>query len=234
MTNTVTVWDLPTRLFHWALLSAVVYSWLSVEVLEDMQQHFYSGYAVLTLLLWRLAWGFVGSRYSRFRRFFFPPRELLDYAKAFFCRTARGTNTRYLGHNPLGSLSALAIILVLLIQGSLGLFSTDDYFFGPLAGLVGSDTMAQLTGLHLDNVNLIYVLLGLHLAAIIYYQVVKKESLTKAMVTGRKNNVDDKAHQPKPASNLLALVLLLLSAGLVYWLTNAYVDLLPAADYDYY
>ena len=234
MTNTVTVWDLPTRLFHWALLSAVVYSWFSVEILEDMQQHFYSGYAVLTLLIWRLAWGFVGSKHSRFRRFFFPARELIEYAKAFFCRRARGHNKHYLGHNPWGSLSALAIILALLIQASLGLFSTDDYFFGPLAGLVGRNTMAQLTGLHQDNVNLIYVLLGLHLAAIIYYQVVKKESLTKAMVTGRKNNVDDKAHQHKSASNLLALILLLLSAGLVYWLINAYVDLLPAADYGYY
>ncbi len=227
------VWDLPTRLFHWSLLIAVFYSWLSVEILEDMQQHFYAGYAVLTLLLFRLVWGLVGSRHSRFHTFFFPISEIASYIK----KITKVSEQNYLGHNPLGSLSALAILIVLLTQASIGLFSTDDYFFGPLAGLVSSDTMAWLTSLHLDNVNVIYGLLGLHVFAIIYYKFRKKEPLTKAMITGTKTinpNNHAATEENKPASNWLALIILILCAALVYWLSTAFLDQLPISDYDYY
>lgn len=230
MKRSVTVWDLPTRLFHWGLLAAVFYSWLSVEILEDMQQHFYAGYTVLTLLLFRVVWGFVGSRHSRFRSFLFPMSEIIAYAKSI----TAVSDKRYLGHNPLGSLSALAIILVLITQVGLGLFSTDDYFFGPLAGLVDSDTMAWLTSLHLDNVNIIYALLGLHVIAIAYYKLRKKEPLTKAMITGIKETDAGGAEHIKPASNWRAVIVLALCAALVYWLVNAYTDLLPTSNYDYY
>lgn len=232
MKKRIKVWDLPTRLFHWGLLAAVFYSWLSVEILEDMQQHFYAGYVVLTLLLFRISWGLVGSRYSRFRAFFFPVSEIMAYIKGI----TQTSNKPYLGHNPLGSLSALAIIFVLLSQASLGLFSTDDYFFGPLAGLVSRDTMAWLSSLHLDNVNVIYALLGLHVLAIIYYKLRKKEPLTKAMLTGYKaTDCKQQEHsQMKPASNLLALVILTLCAAVVYFLATAFADQLPSSSYDYY
>jgi len=228
----IQVWDLPIRLFHWSLLTAVFYSWLSVEILEDMQQHIYAGYTVLTLLLFRLVWGFVGTRHSLFRSFYYPLSEIVSYAKKF----TKVTTRPYLGHNPLGSLSALAIILALLVQAALGLFSTDDYYFGPLAGLVSDDTMARLSSLHLDNVNLLYGLIGLHICAIAYYKFVKKENLTKAMIDGKKRlSSDRQSSEPdKPASNLLALVILLVSAAFVYWLATAFAEQLPTSAYDYY
>lgn len=199
-----------------------------------MQQHFYAGYAVLTLLLWRLAWGLVGSKYSRFRSFFFPVHEIIRYAKSLLISDASSAKKSYLGHNPLGAMSALAIIGVLLLQAGLGLFSSDDYFFGPLAGLVDSECRAQLTQLHLDNTTIIYALLGLHVAAIVYYRLVKNEPLTKAMITGQKTPANGEVSKPAEASNLLALALLIACIGLVYWLVNAFTDLQPSTAFDYF
>lgn len=233
--NKIKVWDLPTRLFHWGLLAAVFYSWFSVTILEDMQQHFYAGYAVMTLLLFRLLWGFVGSAYSRFRSFSFPVAEILAYAKKMGAVAERP----YLGHNPLGSLAALAMLLALAVQVMFGLFSTDDYFYGPLAGLVSREKMSLLTRLHLINVNVIYGLIGLHVLMILYYKFIKREPLTKAMISGYKDvRVPHRQHPAvksiSPSSNLLALLLLLICVALVYYLVTAYVGLLPADDYDYF
>jgi len=228
----IKVWDLSTRLFHWVLLCAVSYSWFSIEILENMQQHFYAGYTVLTALLFRLVWGVIGSTHSRFRSFIYSPREILEYLSSL-------KNTRpsvYLGHNPLGSLSVIAILILLLAQVILGLFSTDGYFFGPLSGLVSDDLRQALTSLHLDNTNLIYAMLALHVMAIAYYKVRKQEPLTKAMFSGYKEIGD--VSQPEPhnhlASNTLALAVLVCCAAFVYWLVNAYVDITPAGEYDYY
>jgi len=138
----VKVWDLPIRLFHWSLLLSVTYSWFSIKVLEDMQQHFYAGYVVLTLLLFRIVWGFIGSPYAKFYSFVFPVSELVAYIKQFPAVGGR----QYLGHNPLGGLSTVAIIGVLMLQAALGLFSSDDYFFAPLTGLVSDLTKSMITG----------------------------------------------------------------------------------------
>lgn len=236
----IQVWDVPTRLFHWGLVISVLYSWFSVKILEDMQQHFYAGYAVLTLLLFRIIWGFVGSHYSRFNAFLFSPSKIFTYLKTLFSSgKAQQERLIYPGHNPAGGLSALIMILVLTLQAALGMFSTDDYFYGPLAGLVGSDQRAWLSSLHLDNVNIIYGLLGLHLLAIIFYKWIKKEPLTKAMITGGKdvdgNSADDESTQhKKTAGNLVALAVFTVCIALVCYLANAYLDLLPAGEFDYF
>ncbi|MFT6407519.1 MAG: cytochrome b [Arenicella sp.] len=232
MTKRVAVWDLPTRLFHWCLVLSVFYSWLSVDVLENMQHHFYSGYVVLTLLLFRLIWGVVGSYHSRFTSFLFSASETINYAKSL---GGTGSGKRYLGHNPLGSISAVLMILVLLAQAALGLFSSDDYFFGPLSGLVSADSIARLSELHLLNSNAIFALIGLHVVAIIYYKVRKRESLTSAMLSGNKALRDSQAPlETKPVRYLLALIILLLCAALVYFLVTAYLDVLPSSTGSYY
>ncbi|WP_353410081.1 cytochrome b/b6 domain-containing protein [Arenicella sp. 4NH20-0111] len=230
--NTLLVWDLPTRLFHWALVCSIVYAWVSVEILEDMEQHFYAGYSVLTLILFRLIWGLIGSKYSRLKRLFFPLSETLKYAKGLFSRKSTAAkNQEHLGHNPLGSLSVIAILSILLIQATLGMFSTDGYVFGPLAGLLSAETRDQITQLHLDNIVLIYAILGLHVAAIFFHQVVKKENLTRTMITGKK--AGESAHPETHKSPWLALAILILCAGFVYWLSTAYLDLIPLDDFGY-
>ncbi|RBP51196.1 cytochrome b/b6 domain-containing protein [Arenicella xantha] len=240
MSNTTLVWDLPTRLFHWLLVLAVSYSWISIEILENMQHHFYAGYTVLTLLLFRVIWGMIGSYYSRLSRLVFPVSEITRYAKQLFSRSSdvainnsalndSSKKSAYLGHNPLGSLSVIAILLILITQVGLGLFSTDDYAFGPLAGLVSADMRSTLTELHHDNVTLIYAILALHILAIAFYQFFKKESLTRAMVTGKK--LGEPSNINKIRSTWLALVVLAISIGAVYWLTTAFIDQLPQADY---
>lgn len=222
------VWDLPTRLFHWGLLAALLYSWLSVEILEDMQQHFYAGYCVLTLLLFRLVWGVIGSRYSRFRSFIFSPSQIICYVGQLSVN-----EHEYHGHNPLGGLAVMAMLLVLIVQVTAGLFSNDDYFYGPLSGLVSSQVSAWFTRLHSNNIYVIYALMALHVFAIAYYQFAKNQSLTKAMITGNKDLAKEEGGVQRQTSNLVALIVLLVCAALVYCLINVFSASIPTPDYGY-
>jgi len=231
----VLVWDLPTRLCHWLMVIAISYAWFAVEILEDMQQHFWAGYSMLTLLIFRAAWGFVGSRYARFRNFFFSLSEVAAYSKTL-PKKVTTKQKHYLGHNPVGSLSALIMLLVLIFQAATGLFSNDEYYFGPLSGLVSRGWSAELTELHHLNFNLVKAFIGLHIAAIVFYWFYKKDNLTAAMITGKKNaptNSTDNTHEIKPRLWLAALILLL-SAVLVYGLANAFSDTLPSVELYYY
>ncbi len=236
MNKKIIVWDFPTRLFHWCLVAAVFYSWFSIEILEDIEQHFYAGYVVLQLLLFRIIWGVMGSHYSRFSSFYYSPRHALRYLKSL-----RSPNPeRYLGHNPLGSLSAALMITVLLSQAMMGLFSSDDYYFGPLSGLVDNELVALLSELHLLNSNVVYGVIALHIVAILYYALRKKDGLTKAMITGEKRITDDinyadlEASNKLPASKLLALIIFLSCAVFVYYLATAFLDRLPSPVESYY
>lgn len=222
----VFIWDFPTRLFHWALVAAITWSWISIEILGDLQQHFRAGYCVITLLIFRFFWGFLGSFYARFKRLFFKPAEIAAYLKAF----ASPNSKKYPGHNPLGSLAVIVMLLMLVAQVSTGLFSSDDYFYGPLAGLVETSTVDQLTGLHHRNFSILQFVIGGHVLAILLYRLVKKERLTSAMIHGYKNKESlTEPVQPatsakalnKPSNKLWhAIIVLLISITIVYVLVN--------------
>ena len=234
MKTRIQVWDLPTRLFHWCLSIAVFYSWLSIEILENMQHHFYAGYSILTLLLFRLVWGFIGSRYSLFKSCIHPFSELFSYAKNLL----KPSGKHYLGHNPIGGLSAILMIILLLGQALLGLFSSDDYFFGPLSGIVSSEIITTASEYHSLNSNAIYALIGIHICAIIYYKFRKKEALTSAMITGSKSVLNNheavSAKSNKSANSILALIVFLICVAGIYWLTTAFIDSLPTPSESYY
>ncbi|MCB1739355.1 MAG: cytochrome b/b6 domain-containing protein [Gammaproteobacteria bacterium] len=175
------VWDLPVRLTHWLLVLLVLGLYLSAESEEDwMDWHRWMGYAVLTLVLFRLLWGLVGSHTARFSSFVRGPVGILRYL--------RGESPPGLpGHNPLGALSVLALLAVLAFQAGTGLFASDDILFeGPLYDLVDSDTAERLTGLHHFNFDLLLILIGLHLVAIVFYLVFKRDNLVGPMLTGYK------------------------------------------------
>ena len=189
-TASVTAWDLPARLFHWLLLALVISAWVSVEFSEDLGDtllvwHRWNGLAILTLLVWRLLWGFAGSSTSRFSSFVRSPATAVRYTRDAF----RGIAPRYLGHNPLGSIMVIALLLALVAQTGLGLFSIDDDDLtgGPLSRLVSH--AANKTATHWHDWVFNFVLLplaGLHIATNVFYGRVKKEPLITSMVTGEK------------------------------------------------
>ena len=180
----VLVWDLPTRVFHWLLVALVTLSFITGKIGGTaMQYHEWSGIAIVVLLLFRVAWGIMGGAHSRFAAFLRGPREVAAYARAIFGRDDRP----YLGHNPLGGWSIMAMLGVLALQAGTGLFANDDILTeGPLYHLVGKDTSDWLTGIHHTNQNILVGLVALHLAAVAFHLVVKHENLITPMVTGYK------------------------------------------------
>ena len=207
----IRVWDLPTRVFHWALVAAVATAFATAKA-GYMEAHGWAGLAVLGLVVFRLAWGVVGSTYARFATFVPGPRALLAYL--------RGPRADGAGHNPLGALSVLAILGVLLLQATGGLFASDDStFYGPLASLVSRDTTDLVSILHRQGELLVIALVVLHIAAIAWHQRVQKHDLLRPMITGDKQ-VDDPAARDAQGGGLLAFVLALAIALAAMWVAS--------------
>lgn len=176
----ITVWDLPLRIFHWALVGLVIAATVSAKLGGNaLEWHTRFGLAILALLVFRIIWGFVGGTHAKFSSFIRSPKTIIAYLK--------GKTDKPLGHNPIGALSVIAILAILIAQAVTGLFSNDDIMTeGPLYALVSKDTSDYLTHLHTWNQYVIYGFLALHVGAILYYRLFKKEDLVKPMVTGRK------------------------------------------------
>ncbi len=208
------VWDISTRLFHWLLVMLVCVSMYTgfVGGFEEMDWHMYSGYGILTLILFRIAWGFFGSRHARFVNFVRGPSAIIAYTQ-----TLR-TNPPSAGHSPLAALSVIALILSLLVQAVTGLFVTDDIFIeGPLVDRVSSDTSSLMTTIHDVNRWIIIALVVMHLAAIAFYRIVRGENLVLPMLTGWKQGID---MPPEQNRIWIALILFLMAAGGVYYLVE--------------
>ena len=180
MKKIIRVWDLPIRLFHWLLLIAIVLSFITVKIGGNaMELHGRIGYCVLTLIIFRVCWGFIGSYHARFTNFIPSPMGLLNYLS--------GKAKAGLGHNPLGALSVLALLFSVSVQAVTGLFANDDIAFeGPFAKYVSNSTVGLLTSIHHANESVLIVLIALHLCAILYYQKFKSENLIKPMLLGDK------------------------------------------------
>jgi cytochrome b len=216
--HTVRVWDLPTRLFHWALAVCIIGLVITGNIGGNwMNWHLRLGYAVLTLLLFRLVWGLVGGRWSRFSSFLYSPGSLLRYLRG------QGDVSHRVGHSPLGALSVFALLAVLLLQVGTGLISDDEIAFsGPLVRFVSGDTIASATGYHKNIGKFIVMgLVILHLLAILFYKLVQKQSLVRPMVVGDKQlSVAAPNARDSAGSRLLALVVLGICAGFVRWVVN--------------
>lgn len=214
MTTRLPVWDLPLRLFHW-LLAMLVATAIATATIggNALEWHMRAGYGILVLLIFRVLWGIWGGHYARFTSFVRGPGTLLAYL--------RGELTPGAGHNPLGALSVLAMLTVLFAQAVMGLFANDDIFTeGPLYKLVSKETSDWLTGLHKQNLYLIGGLIALHLSAVFYYVVAKRDNLIRPMLTGYKEAPANRETEPPTAavhgSPTRALVLFAVSAGLVW------------------
>jgi len=214
----VRIWDLPTRLFHWALAICCVGLFVTGKMGGSaMSWHFGFGYAVASLLLFRLIWGLFGGRWSRFSAFSYPPRAVLAYLRG------QAPAGHAIGHNPLGAQAVFAMLLVLLAQVGSGLFSEDrGEVFGPLSALVSQASVRLATGYH-KNVGqrLLLALVLLHLAAIAWHHLRRKNKLVKPMVTGDKllpGQVEPS--RDDAVSRFAAAVVLAASAGAVALLVS--------------
>lgn len=173
------IWDMPTRVFHWGLVAAVSVAIATGLVGGNwMELHGQAGLAIAGLLGFRLVWGFVGNRQARFRHFLPGPRRILAYLQGRWLG---------LGHNPLGALSVLALLGLLSLQVGTGLFGNDEIAFtGPLAARVDEALSLRLTGWHQSLSTVLFIFLGLHLAAILVHHLFKKDNLLMPMLHGRK------------------------------------------------
>ena len=209
----IRVWDLPTRLFHWSLVLLVCFLWYSGGTTERlMEWHFRAGYAVMALVLFRILWGIWGSPWSRFSRFVASPRQGLAYAQQAW---QQRRPPHAVSHNPLGGWMVLVLLAVLLLQTLTGLFSSDDIsLFGPLSGLVSSSQSSTLTAIHHWNAELLWLLITLHILAIVAHKVLG-EPLVLAMITGIKRSHDPRVPDLPYVSLWRAALLLALCGGMV-------------------
>jgi len=203
-------WDLPTRAFHWSLAALVTCSFVTGKLGESwLDWHFRSGYAILALLAFRLAWGFLGSDEARFAAFVRGPRAALEYARSL----ASGKRDVGPGHNPLGGWMVMLMLVLVSAQAITGLFSNDESFNeGPLASKVSNAAVHRLSSFHSWNEWAIVGAVAVHVAAIAFYQLHLRMNVLRPMVTGASS----------AAQNARALVILAICAAAVYWLVEIY------------
>lgn len=217
---TVRVWDLPTRLFHWVLAASVAAAIVSARIGGDaMQWHFRFGYAVFTLLLFRLFWGVMGGHWSRFASFAYTPAALLRYVRG----QSAGSEPHGIGHSPPGAWWIFAALAVLALQVGSGLFADDEIAAaGPLIQFVSGATSSLLTAWHTRwGQWLILALIALHLGAIVFYLLRRGRNLVGPMWNGDKSLADDvPASADHWRSRSLALILVTLCGVGVAWLVG--------------
>lgn len=213
MSHKVRVWDLPTRCFHWALVLCLVALLTTAQIGGDaMAWHFRSGYALLSLLLFRLIWGVVGGQWSRFSSFLYGPATIMAYIQG------RGRPEHSIGHNPLGAASVFALLGFLLLQVASGLVSDDEIATaGPLSKSVSSAIANAATSYHTTVGKLtVIALVLLHIGAIAFYYFKKRENLVRPMLRGDKESNSAVASSRDDAgSRTLALFIFLGCAALV-------------------
>ncbi len=210
-TPRVAVWDLPIRLFHWLLVALIAFSWWTAEQGRS-EWHLYSGYGILSLLLFRLLWGFVGSSTARFKNFIRGPRAVLGYV-----RDARSWTG--IGHSPVGAISVVALLGLVAFQVGTGLINTDDdgLVEGPLAPLVSFDVSETAHGLHAQAFDILLLFIFFHVAAIAVYRLAVGKRLVEPMITGLAQ-IESETEPMRPARKWLALVCLVAAIAITRWI----------------
>jgi cytochrome b len=226
--NNRKVWDLPVRICHWGFVLIIVFQYLSAEILDDnwlpntMQWHFYAGYTCIALIIFRLCWGIFGTYYAKFSQFMVKPSSAFLYLKD------RSTFSEFVGHNPAGAYSIIALLTLMLTQAVSGLFISDEIFSdGPYYGVLDKAGQDIANFLHHNVYWLLFGFIALHVLAIIYYKIKYNEALTKSMITGVKV-LSNKQGNAESFPWVGFVVSLLITALAIYLL----VEVLPPAPSD--
>jgi cytochrome b len=216
--HTARIWDLPTRLFHWLLAGSIVGLVVTAKIGGNaMVWHFRLGFVVLALVTFRIVWGLIGGRWSRFASFVPAPARLLNYLRG------NASPQDKAGHNPLGALSVVALLTVTAVQVGSGLLTDDEIAFaGPLTRFVSGEVVSKFTTYHKEiGQYLLLALVGLHLAAIAFYTVVRKERLVGPMVHGDKQvPASVTPSTDSVATRCLAIAVAGASGALAWWVSN--------------
>jgi len=210
--RSIKLWDLPLRLVHWSLVVLLAGLWWTWRA-GRIELHEQLGYVSLGVLLFRLYWGLVGSSTARFSHFVKGPREIAAYI--------RGGSPLQVGHNPLGALSVLLLLGLMIVEVGVGLFAQDidGIEAGPLAQYVSYDAADAARGWHALLFNLILAVVAVHVLAILFYLVVKRDNLVGPMVTGRKR-VTEEIQPPAMAPFTRALIGIGISVFLSWWVSR--------------
>ncbi|RTR34654.1 cytochrome b/b6 domain-containing protein [Shewanella atlantica] len=210
MQTKIKVWDLPVRIFHWGMIALLGGLWWTADA-GEMEWHQVLAYCLMVFIIFRLVWGIVGSDTARFSQFIKHPKTVLGYVKY----TKHQGVSASIGHNPLGGYMVLALIALVTMQLSTGLFSTDEIFTeGPLYSFVSSETGASMSWLHKK---IFYVMLGfaaVHVLAVIFHGV-KGDKLVRPMLSGYKQMPGKLDVELTFKPLLMALVLLMAVGGVV-------------------
>jgi cytochrome b len=204
------VWDLPVRVTHWALVLAVAGCWATHYAgVAWFTWHRRLGYVVLVLVAFRVVWGLVGTQHARFAAFVRSPGAVLAYL--------RGRGRPAVGHNPLGALSVIALLGLMLLQASTGLFANDEIMnVGPFYGWIAPELSNRITSLHRASSDWLLAMIGLHLAAVMFYVKFLRQPLVSAMITGRKPATAVPAGEAIDASRtLLAIAIVAVIASVL-------------------
>ena len=215
-TTRIAVWDLPTRLFHWLLAALIVFAWWSAES-DHLAWHKMAGSSIAGLLVFRLWWGLFGGSTARFADFLRGPKTVWAYL------SGKDKSGR-IGHNPLGALSVIALLLTTLVIVTAGLFAvdTDGLESGPLSNLVDYDSGRLASKVHGYGFEALEILIGLHILAIVFYTVFKRQPLVPAMLHGQAPAEDGQAPLKPGGAVSLVIGLILgiaVAAGLI-WLSG--------------
>ena len=215
MTEKHLIWDLPLRIFHWSFALTILACWYTAENKEDyIELHLQLGFVAIGLLIFRILWGVVGPKHARFSQFVPSPRKLIAYLKS------DKKNRSTAGHNPMGALMVILMILLISLQAISGLFINDDVFSsGPYYGSISKDLEAIMSFLHHNTFDVMIGAIALHLAAIFYYWRVENKNLVLPMITGKKSEKDVSKSDAIPHSKLvLAAIIAICCISFVYWL----------------
>ena len=215
----IRVWDLPTRIFHWVLAALVVFSFTTGQIGGRwLEWHMLSGFTILALLVFRIAWGIFGSETSRFASFVRGPGAFLAHARDIARRTPR----RVIGHNPMGAWMVVFLVAILLAQAVSGLFADDEISHtGPLVEKVSNAVVAKMSAFHSFNGWIVAGAAVLHVLAIAFYWWRFRDNLVAPMWSGWRE-ADAGAKPPAMRATWLAAIFLAIAAGAVYWLVAVY------------
>lgn len=211
--NKIAVWDVPTRLFHWLLAGLVVFAWWSAET-DRLAWHKIAGSCIAGLLVFRLWWGIFGGSTARFAGFLRGPKTVMAYLSG---KDKAGR----IGHNPLGALSVMALLLTCLVIVAAGLFAvdTDGLDSGPFSAMVDYDGGRLASKIHGYGFEALEILIGLHILAILFYTLFRRRPLVPAMIHGKMPaGADEKGMKPGGVVSLLIGLVLgaATAAGLIY------------------
>ena len=211
----VLVWDLPLRVFHWTLVLLIVSQIVTVSIGGNaMEYHVLGGYAILTLVVFRIVWGLLGTPTARFVNFLRGPQAVLRYARSLASREPEQVT----GHNPLGGWSVVAMLISTLVQAVSGLFADDEIMTtGPLWKYVSEDAASLANVIHETNAVVLLTLICIHLAAILFYLLRKKENLIKPMFTGSKQLSDSNSESLRPLQGTLQALIVLAICAVATW-----------------